>query len=143
MLNLALGLAGGLAAGLLLAFVLDSFDNTVRNVNEVEKMSGLPVLTKLPHVTSRLPWRRKAAPLQAATYPVSADAYRQLSVRLRIQSVLSEHGSILVTSPEKGSGKTTVVANLGLTLARAGYSTILVDGDLRSPGLHSIFKLSR
>lgn len=142
MLNLGLGLAGGLAAGLLLAFVLNSFDTTVRNVNEVEKMSGLPVLTKLPQVTGRLPWRRKAAPLQVAAYPISADAYRQLSVRLRIQNVLSEHGSILVTSPEKGSGKTTVVANLGLTLARAGYSTILVDGDLRSPGLHSIFKVS-
>ncbi|WP_119069594.1 polysaccharide biosynthesis tyrosine autokinase [Aggregatilinea lenta] len=141
-LNLVLGLAGGLAAGLLLAFIMDNFDSTLRSSSEVEVLSGLPVLTKLPSSEGRWPRQRNLPPLQANTYSIAADAYRQLGVRVRIQSVLSERGSILVTSSEKGSGKTTVVANLGVSLARAGYSTIIVDGDFRSAGVHSIFNQS-
>ncbi|HML20740.1 MAG TPA: polysaccharide biosynthesis tyrosine autokinase [Aggregatilinea sp.] len=140
-LNLLLGLAGGLAAGLLLAFILDNFDSTLRGSSEAETLSGLPVLTKLPSSEGRWPRRRELSPLQANTYSIAADAYRQLGVRVRIQNVLAERGSILVTSPEKGSGKTTVTANLGVSLARAGYATIIVDGDFRSAGVHSIFNL--
>ena len=141
LLNVLLGLAGGLAVGLLLAFILDNFDSTLRSSTEVETLSGLPALTKLPSSEGRWPRRRSISALQANTYSIAADAYRQLGVRVRIQSVLAERGSILVTSPEKGSGKTTVVANLGVSLARAGYATIIVDGDFRSAGVHSVFNL--
>ena len=46
--------------------------------------------------------------------------------------------TILVTSAYPGEGKSTVVANLGRSLAQAGRSTLLIDADLRRPVLHEL-----
>jgi Mrp family chromosome partitioning ATPase len=47
--------------------------------------------------------------------------------------------TILVTSAYPGEGKSTVVANLGRSLAQSGQSTLLIDADLRRPVLHTFF----
>jgi receptor protein-tyrosine kinase len=49
---------------------------------------------------------------------------------------------ILVTSPSKGDGKSTILSNLGISLAEIGYSVVLVDGDIRRPHLNEIFGLT-
>jgi succinoglycan biosynthesis transport protein ExoP len=46
---------------------------------------------------------------------------------------------IVITSPEVGDGKTTVVANLAIAMAQIGRRVVLLDGDLRKPQLHTIF----
>lgn len=46
---------------------------------------------------------------------------------------------VLVTSPSPGEGKTTLTTQLAASLARAGFRTLLVDGDLRCPSLHQMF----
>jgi capsular exopolysaccharide synthesis family protein len=48
---------------------------------------------------------------------------------------------LVVTSPGPGEGKTTVVANLGLTLALIGWRVLLIDCDIRRRQLHSYFDL--
>jgi polysaccharide biosynthesis transport protein len=48
---------------------------------------------------------------------------------------------LVVTSPGPGEGKTTVVANLGLTLALIGWRVLLIDGDIRRRRLHAYFDL--
>ena len=50
-------------------------------------------------------------------------------------------GRLAVTSSEPGDGKTTVLANLGVAYAQVGKRTLLIDGDLRRPGLTSRFDL--
>ena len=47
-----------------------------------------------------------------------------------------------VTSPIAGDGKSTVTANLALTLANAGKKVLLVDCDLRNPSVHTLFGVS-
>jgi Mrp family chromosome partitioning ATPase len=47
----------------------------------------------------------------------------------------------VVTSPAKGDGRTTVTANLGIVLARAGRTVVVVDCDLRNPQLHNVYGL--
>src|SRR6185295_12318436 len=72
-----------------------------------------------------------------------AEQYRSLRTRL----ARSENGravrAIIVTSPNKGDGKTLTAANLALTMAQEFQQRVLlVDGDLRRPTIHSLFGIS-
>jgi capsular exopolysaccharide synthesis family protein len=70
--------------------------------------------------------------------PVS-EAYRTLRTNLLFSGLDSPARALAVTSPSPDEGKSTVVANLAVTMAQGGRSTILVDGDLRHPRQHEIW----
>jgi capsular exopolysaccharide synthesis family protein len=88
-------------------------------------------------------WRGRERPLLRRDQPSSpaAEAYRLLAAT--IQRILPHRPlhSLVVTSPSKGDGRTTVVANLGIVLARAGRTVVVVDCDLRNPQLHNLYGL--
>lgn len=73
--------------------------------------------------------------------PVS-EAYRTLRTNLSFSSLDKPIRTLVVTSPAPDEGKSMTVANLAVTMAQGGRSTILVDCDLRRPTLHSLFDLS-
>jgi capsular exopolysaccharide synthesis family protein len=73
--------------------------------------------------------------------PVS-EAYRTLRTNLSFSGLDKPIKTLVVTSPAPDEGKSTTVANLAVTMAQGGRSTILVDCDLRRPTLHSLFDLS-
>jgi capsular exopolysaccharide synthesis family protein len=78
-----------------------------------------------------------------APHAVAAEQYRTLRTRI----VLNENGEprrvLLVTSPGEGDGKSVTSANLALTMAQEfNRRIVLVDGDLRRPGVHELFGLS-
>jgi capsular exopolysaccharide synthesis family protein len=101
---------------------------------------GVPVLGMIPAVAT---WRGRERPLLRRDQPTSpaAEAYRGLAAT--IQRILPHRPlrSLVVTSPAKGDGRTTVVANLGVVLARSGRTVVVVDCDLRDPQLHDLFGL--
>jgi len=101
---------------------------------------GVPVLGMIPAVP---PWRAKERPLLRRDQPTSpaAEGFRALAATL--QHILPHRPlrSLVVTSPAQGDGRTTVVANLGIVLARAGRTVVVVDCDLRNPQLHSVYGL--
>ncbi len=68
-----------------------------------------------------------------------AEAYRVLRTNLHYANPDAPLRRILVTSAGAGEGKSTTVANLGVSLAQAERSVLLVDGDLRRPKLHTLF----
>ncbi len=70
------------------------------------------------------------------------EAFRGLRTNLLFSGVDEPRRRILVTSAIPKEGKTTTVANLGATMALAGSRTLLIDADLRRPGLHRYFQLS-
>ncbi|MGD2078843.1 MAG: CpsD/CapB family tyrosine-protein kinase, partial [Chloroflexota bacterium] len=70
--------------------------------------------------------------------PVS-EAYRTLRTNLSFSSLDEPIRTLVVTSPAPDEGKSTTVANLAVTMAQGGRSTILVDCDLRRPSLHTLF----
>ncbi len=74
--------------------------------------------------------------------PVS-EAYRTLRTNLSFLSLDEPVKTLVLTSPAPDEGKSTTAANLAVTIAQAGRSTILVDGDLRRPVLHTLFDLNQ
>ncbi len=80
----------------------------------------------------------------ALTNPKSpeVEAYHTLRTNLLFSGLDDPLQSLLVTSPLSGSGKTTTVSNLGVTIARTGARVLLLDVDLRRPKLHRFFKAS-
>lgn len=70
----------------------------------------------------------------------SAEAYRVLRTNLHYANPDSPLRRVLVTSTAPGEGKSTTLANLGVILAQAERSVLIVDADLRRPVMHQIFK---
>ncbi len=71
-----------------------------------------------------------------------SEAYRTLRTNIQFSSFDEKISVIFVTSSTPGEGKSTISANLAITMAQNGAKTILVDCDLRKPNVHKLFKLS-
>ena len=86
---------------------------------------------------------RSTPDLVTLTQPHSAaaEAYRTVRTSLDFSSLDRSLRTLVVTSAAPNEGKSTTLANLGITLAQAGRRTVLVDADLRRPSLHTLFRL--
>lgn len=69
----------------------------------------------------------------------AAEAYRTLRTNLTFAALDNPIETLVVTSAAPGEKKSTVLANLAVTMAQGERRIILVDADLRRPGLHEIF----
>jgi non-specific protein-tyrosine kinase len=69
----------------------------------------------------------------------AAEAYRALRTNLMFTGVEKPIQTLVVASAASDDGKSQAVANLAITFAQAGHSTILVDGDLRQPKQHTLW----
>jgi capsular exopolysaccharide synthesis family protein len=70
-----------------------------------------------------------------------AENYRLVRTNLQHSSQGDPPQVMLVTSPEKGDGKTLTAVNMAITMAQSGKRTILVDADLRRPNAHNMLDL--
>lgn len=157
--NLAIGLVLGLCGGVGLAFLLESLDNTVRTPEQAEFASGLPSLGVVPQFlrvdTPRLQPAKlsvaggesvgRRAELIAQLRPNSeaAECYRSLRTSILLSALDSPPKVLLVTSPLPQEGKTTTSVNCAIVLAQRGSRVLLVDADLRRPGVHRAFGFDR
>ncbi|HEX7120405.1 MAG TPA: GNVR domain-containing protein [Longimicrobiales bacterium] len=132
---LLLALGGGLALGMLGAVVLDRMDMRIRYPDQVTAGLGLPILGGVPHV-------KRGRLVTDAPSPV-VEAFR--TIRLGLVHAYGTAGPLVTTisSPGAGDGKTFFAANLALTCANIGYSTLLIDGDIRRGTLHRMLNGSR
>ena len=151
--NIELGLFLGLACGLGLAFVLESLDTSVRSMEEISAISTVPALAMIPQFASNGSLRKRLTtmPLEteepepsaliayARPRSEAAEAYRSLRTSILLSSYGAPPKVILVTSAVPQEGKTTVSANSALVLAQRGGRVLLVDADLRRPGIDRLF----
>jgi non-specific protein-tyrosine kinase len=142
-LNGAVGLLAGLLGGAGLAFTLDKISPIIQSRKDLEVMTDLPVLAEIPHATEVRRRRKRGLELDTEALQRANGPYSLLGAKL--QALCGEYSltSFLVTSAESGQGKSTVTANLGIELAKAGLRVVLVESDFRRPNLHDFFNLEQ
>jgi capsular exopolysaccharide synthesis family protein len=156
--NLELSLLAGLIGGVLITFLVEALDTTVRTPEEAQALLALPSLGLIPHSnalkTVGLPRSlRSISPAITSHNPLTliaqarpnsdiAESFRSLRTSILLSSAVKRPNVILFTSPMPQEGKTTTCVNMAVVLAQRGGKVLLVDTDLRRPSIHSIFGLS-
>ncbi|MDY3049557.1 MAG: polysaccharide biosynthesis tyrosine autokinase [Rothia sp. (in: high G+C Gram-positive bacteria)] len=142
-LNLLVGLLLGLLAGLAFALLRERLDRTMSSPAKVEQISGLKVLGTLPQAADLSSGNRLymdiARPDSPAPISTLAESTRSLRTNLQFTAQEQAPRVLLVTSPQAGEGKTTLAANLALSLALTGTPTVLIDADYRDPAVALTF----
>lgn len=125
----------GLLIGLILAYLVDSFDPKLRSVLEIEQAAQL-------HTIAELPILKKNEPIVFLNgTSAQSEAYRSL------RTILSNYGgdkpvkSLLLTSAKSGEGKSTIAVNLAIAMAQSGRKILLVDCDMRKPAINEILNI--
>jgi capsular exopolysaccharide synthesis family protein len=139
-LNTLLGVLFGLLAVLAVAFIVDQLDDSIKDPDEILRVTSLNTLGAISRIkTGR--GRSEIYQLASVLYPTSSasEAYRKLRASVEFASVDEPIRSLLVTSAVPGEGKTVTAANLAVVFAQTGRSVVLIDADLRKPGLHRLF----
>jgi succinoglycan biosynthesis transport protein ExoP len=132
-----LGVAGGMMVGAAIALMREGGDHTFRRAEQIESMTGLPVMAVVPQVSGRTP-----PAMQVLRQPTSAysEALRRLHIGVELSEAAASPKVILFSSATPSEGKSVMVASLGRLLASNGKRVLLIDCDWRSPRLHQIFR---
>ena len=138
--NLTLALALGLLGGIALAAVRESLDDRLRTLDAVQRQVGAPVLAQIP-------WERAAPPGTASapgpwSDPGSAlgEALRTLRIALDFATPVGAPRVMHVTGSAAHEGKTSAACATAIAVAATGSRVLLIDADLRRPGLHLVFE---
>ncbi len=133
-LNMALGAVAGLIFGIGIAFTLEFMDTSVKTLEDVERYLQVPVLAVVPRDVGILHRLAGGSP--------DAEAYRILRTNIEFNRNNPDDNAITVVSGGAGEGKSTTLVNLSYVCAQGGYSTLMIDADLRRPRLHTFFDIN-
>jgi capsular exopolysaccharide synthesis family protein len=131
--NLLLAGVLGLLGGIGIAFVLERLRPLIFDREAVSEAAGMPVIGEIPGARTA---GGKRSIFRVGT--AAEEAFGSLRLRVLASARGQAASSFLVTSAAPGEGKSTIVANLAMAIARSGSRVVAVDGDLRMPQLHSL-----
>ena len=133
-LIITLGLIIGLFGGVGLAFLFENLDTRLYSTKEIESLTDHQVIGDLPSV-------HKPDDLLVLSSRIHAEAFKRLRTNLLAIAKNEDLKSLLITSAVTKDGRTTVAANLAVSMSQANLKVVLVDANLRNPSLHKVFHL--
>lgn len=134
-LNLVFSLILGVGCGVGLAFFVEYVDTSIKNVDEIDRYIGAPVLGIIPQKVKLL--------MEAGEGSQHAEAYRVLRTNIQFSKKLGKGKTICATSGGAGEGKSFTIANLACVCAQLKDKVLIIDSDLRRPRQQKIFNLDR
>lgn len=132
---------GSTCLGLLLVLVRERLDRGFRSGDQIEQLTGVPVLGLVPKLKSA-----NAAPdSYISSRPASAfgESIRGLYSGIYFSRLKERPKTILITSAQRNEGKTTIAVCLAKMQALGGHKVVVVDTDFRKPSIHRTFGLPR
>jgi capsular exopolysaccharide synthesis family protein len=140
---LLMALAIGLGSGFGIALLMQTMDNKIQTITDVEGFLGVPFIGGVPY------WLHGG--LEKSIRPIvteenstgAVEAYRALRTNLLASLAKLNENLLIVTSADSREGKTLTVLNLAILVAQMGKRVLLVDMDLRRGRLHRSLGLER
>ncbi|MDW8103023.1 MAG: polysaccharide biosynthesis tyrosine autokinase [Anaerolineae bacterium] len=136
------GILGGMLA-IMVAFLLEYLDTSIKNPEQIEALTKLPVLGSIFEFESNPRGERETYIPMEHPRSHSAESFRVLRANLEFLSVDKPVGTLCITSAGPEEGKTSVALNLAIAMAQGGKKVALVDADLRRPKVHQILELTQ
>jgi succinoglycan biosynthesis transport protein ExoP len=134
--NVLLAFIAGLLLSILAVLIIQFFDRTVRDASQVKSQLGLPLMANIAAVKDCVSYTPSILDKDSTQY---LESFRWLRTNLDIDSAKGK--VLLVTSPEEREGKTSIAANLARVVALQDRKVLLIDGNLRHPGVAAVFGL--
>ena len=132
-LNVIMGLLVGLILGVVAALVLEQLAEAAVLPADFQRKLGIPLLGATPKVEAT----QMGQALIESKSPLS-ESYFSILTSIQFSTSHGTPKSILLTSTQAREGKSTTALALALGLASVGAKVLLIDGDMRNPGLHRV-----
>lgn len=143
-LNILISLFVGFFGGIGLAFFLEYLEDTVKGIEDIDRLVQWPFLGNVPKIVgagSDTTETQRDLFVNANPLDPVSEAYRAIRTSVLFSSTEEQPlKSIIITSPGPQEGKTTTICNLAIAMAQNQKKVLLVDADMRKPRLHEIFK---
>jgi capsular exopolysaccharide synthesis family protein len=143
-LIIGLGFLSSLGLGLFLIFLSERLDNGFSSTDQLENMTGMPVLGPVPRLSAAEKDGRAPAEMVLSS-PDSAygEAIRSIRTGLSVSNMDSSPKTVLIASSLPGEGKTSLAVSLARQSAVSSVrgNVVLVDCDLRRPSVSSVLGL--
>ena len=156
-MKLILGIIGALGLGFFICVIIDRFDDSIKDENEIQQL-GMPVFGTIPVLSDskdisesllhlikngkETELSKKLLTNYSEKSPI-AEAYRSLKTSLSFIAKDKLKKVFVISSPSSDEGKSLSTANLSISFAQGGYKTLIVDCDLRRATLHKYFDIDR
>jgi capsular exopolysaccharide synthesis family protein len=139
-LTIILAAAVGFVLAACEAYLLEFLNDTLKSADDVERLFSDPIIGHIFEQGDGKNEENKLYDADDLGHPI-AEAFRALRANIEISQADRPLKTILVTSADIGDGKTSVAANLALSIAQRDKEVILLDVDLRRPSIHDFFEL--
>ncbi|MCI6561446.1 MAG: polysaccharide biosynthesis tyrosine autokinase [Ruminococcus sp.] len=138
---------GGLALMMLAAliiFLIDFFDNTVKDSEVLSVRYKKAILGEIDDIATSKSKKNSADHISLLNDDVPfnvVESYKAMRTNIGFAISTSDKKALVVSSANPGEGKSTTAANIAITMADEGQNVLLIDADMRKPVQHKIFSV--